>query len=368
MKKIVFIILILFFSLSPAQAADRYWVGGGSDASWDATGDTNWGTASNTQDDASVPGSGDAVIFDGVGTGDSASTLDADITVASVDFTGYSNTLTHNSNTRLTVAGNFTFVSGMTYTRGSGFSSRIRITGTSSFTSGGKVFADININGVGITVTLQDALTGHGQATFSITNGKWDTNDQTVSTASFSSSNSNTRELDLGSTTFTLTADSALRWNISTSTNMTMTPGTSTIQFTAGNMDFNGGGLIYNNFTMTSATGASDMIGSNTFNTVTVSANNSTWNLTSGTTTTVTDLVMTGSSGSEMTLQAKTADSIATITKSGGGTVEEDYLDVIDVTGTPSDTWFFGTNGSGDNASGWSDVPGVAVRRIWIIN
>jgi len=78
----------------------RYWVGGGSSANWNATGNTNWGTASNTQDNASVPGDTDDVIFDGVGTGASNSTCNAAITINSLVMTGYANTLS-TSNTIL---------------------------------------------------------------------------------------------------------------------------------------------------------------------------------------------------------------------------------------------------------------------------
>src|SRR3990167_10434247 len=117
--------VILGFTLfvSPVSAAARYWVGGGSSANWNATGNTNWGTASNTQDNASVPGVSDNVIFDGVGTGASNSTLSANITVVKVDFTGYANTLTHNSGIVLTLnvaADNpIKLSTGMTYTLGS---------------------------------------------------------------------------------------------------------------------------------------------------------------------------------------------------------------------------------------------------------
>jgi hypothetical protein len=89
--------------------AARYWVGGGSSSNWNATGNTNWGTASGVQDNASVPTSADDVIFDGVGTGGNTnSTISATTTVLSINITsGYTATLTHNA--VLTVTGNVTF-------------------------------------------------------------------------------------------------------------------------------------------------------------------------------------------------------------------------------------------------------------------
>jgi hypothetical protein len=107
--------------------ADRYWVGGGSSANWDATGNTNWGTASATQDNASVPVASDNVFFDGVGVGAANCTISAAAVCRSANFTGYVNTLTHNAGITWTIGdatagtGNILlkFVAGMTYTLGS---------------------------------------------------------------------------------------------------------------------------------------------------------------------------------------------------------------------------------------------------------
>src|SRR6185436_18261497 len=91
-----------FFTPGHASAANRYWVGGGSSTNWNATGNTNWGTASNTRDNASVPGSGDDVFFDGSAFGNTASTLSADITIKSLDMTGHTaGVFTQNASTTL---------------------------------------------------------------------------------------------------------------------------------------------------------------------------------------------------------------------------------------------------------------------------
>lgn len=153
MRKLALLLPLLFLTTT-AEAANRYWVGGGSSANWNATGNTNWGTASNTQDNASVPGAGDDVIFDGVGTGASNSTLSASITVNSVNFTGYTNTLTHSGGATLTAGGggNVTFVAGMTYTpthaESAGSAAAITISGgTVTFTTGGQAMPRINLTG-----------------------------------------------------------------------------------------------------------------------------------------------------------------------------------------------------------------------------
>jgi len=184
--------------------ADRYWVGGGSSANWNATGDTNWGTASNTQDDASVPGASDAVIFDGVGTGDSASTMSADITVASLDFTGYTNTLTQNAAVDLIVAGNCTFVSGMTYTLGSATTSTIKISATGNFDPGGQTFGQWNLSNSG-TVTLTGNFTSAAQVYQSL--GTADFNGYDVTCNNMRVYGSSSKTLNMGEGTITLTND-----------------------------------------------------------------------------------------------------------------------------------------------------------------
>jgi cytoskeletal protein CcmA (bactofilin family) len=113
--------------------ATRYWVGGGSSANWNATGNTNWGTASGVQDNASVPTSADDVIFDGAGAnGNDNSTISATITILSLDIqTGYTGTMTHNA--VLTIAGNWTYTGNYTIAGASG----ITISAASTITSNG---------------------------------------------------------------------------------------------------------------------------------------------------------------------------------------------------------------------------------------
>ena len=139
---------------------------------------------SNTRDNVSVPGASDDVFFDGVGTGNSASTILASQSVKSLDMTGYANTLTQNTSVILTVAGNgvvFKLASGMTYVPGSGLAG-ITFTGTSGttlITTAGKTPFNIVFNGVGGTFQLQDDLTITNN--FTRTNGTFDPNGKTVS-------------------------------------------------------------------------------------------------------------------------------------------------------------------------------------------
>lgn len=111
----------------------RYWVGGGSSNNWNATGNTNWGTASGTRDNASVPTSSDDVIFD---SGDATNCVITSGSVCkSITFaggTGYSGTVSGTSD--LTVSGNVTLASATTYT----YSGLLTINASSIITPNGK--------------------------------------------------------------------------------------------------------------------------------------------------------------------------------------------------------------------------------------
>lgn len=145
--------------------ATRYWVGGGSSANWNATGNTNWGSSSGGANNASVPTNADDVIFDGAGTnGNTNSTISATITILSLNITtGYTATMTHNA--VLTIAGNFTFTGN--YARAG--SSGVTISATSTITSNGVTWnLPLTFNNV-ITITLNGNLTVSGLVT--CTNG-----------------------------------------------------------------------------------------------------------------------------------------------------------------------------------------------------
>jgi hypothetical protein len=170
--------------------ANRYWVGGGSSENWNATINTNWGSASGLQDNSSVPGSGDAVIFDGAGVGGNTdSIISAIITVQSLLITsGYTATMTHNA--VLTVGGNVTFGANYIIAGTSG----ITISFTSTITSNGITWPnDLSFSGTN-TKTLFDNLNVSGTLNF-IGN--------TVVTTSTGASLTSTSTLQISGVTFT---------------------------------------------------------------------------------------------------------------------------------------------------------------------
>ena len=117
--------------------ASRYWQKQNASFNWNATGPTNWGSASGVSDGASVPTSVDDVFFDGVGaSGNTNSIISATITVLSYTVTsGYTATMTFNAT--LTVSTNITLSTPYTLAGGSGISN----TGSGTITSNGKIWS-----------------------------------------------------------------------------------------------------------------------------------------------------------------------------------------------------------------------------------
>ena len=233
---VFFIGFFFLASASHAFAATRYWVGGGSSNTWAATGPTNWAATSGGANNASVPGSSDDVFFDS--STSTPSVLSANITVNSLDMTGYTGTLTHNAAVTLTIAGNgvvFKLAPGMTYTLGAA-TAALNFTGTSgttTITTAGKTVGNITFNGTG-GWQLQDTLIS--TSTITLTLGDLDTKSQTITAQAFSSSNSNNRILTLGSSSITLTSANA--WT-TTNTNLTYSTNTAVVTFTANNANLN---------------------------------------------------------------------------------------------------------------------------------
>ena len=268
----------------------------------------------------------------------------------SIDFTGFSGTLTA-AGTTVNIRGSLTFSTGMTMSATADFV----FTGTGSggtITSNGKAFAsNITFNQSGATWILGDDIRTGSSNTVTLTAGTFNTNNKNVSVGLFSSSNSNTRTITMGTGTWTLTGTGTV-WTTATTTGLTLTPSTSTIVISdtsATGKTFTGGGLTYGNITF-----SGDNItvsGSNTFTNFRV-ANGGLTNgllLTSGTTQTVSMFTTNGSAGNLAKLLSTSAGTPATLSKSSG-IVGVDYMSIKDSTATGGATWYAGANST--NVSG----------------
>ena len=250
--------------------ADRYWVGG--TASWDATAGTKWALTSGGAGGQAVPTSSDDVYFDAA-SGAVTCTVSATPSCQNLNFTGFTGTLA--GSVSIFVSGNFTLVASVTWTA-TGQIAFQASSGSYTVTTAGKTLGSFTLNTAGSTAvfTLQDALTCSGSIT--TLGGTLNTNNFNVTATQIISSNSNTRTINLGSSTVTLNGTTAI--NFGTSTGLTFNAGTSTINCSATNTTIVGGavsatGVTFYNVSLTATVDSTHNIQSiNTFNNLIVTA------------------------------------------------------------------------------------------------
>ena len=179
----------------------------------------------------------------------------------------------------------------------------------------------------------------------------------------FSSSGTGVREISMGSGTWTLTGTSTV-WNL-LATNLTFDGGTAKINITntsSSNVTFAGAGVTYNTlqWNRTGATGSNTISGSSSFvNFIDIGTAAHSILFTQGTTQTIGNFVVNGSSGNLITLNSLNLLSTFTLTKSPLGLVNCDYLNIQHCIASPStNTWYAGTNSVDNQAvatagSGW---------------
>lgn len=229
----------LWLPTAPAQATNCgtgsgtcFWIPGSGAANWSAT--TNWSNSDGGASCTCTPTTGDAILFTS-NSGTNGSTINANISIATLDATGSSAlTLTHNSSITLTVTGD-TFKFGGSLTYSSISNNRIvNFTPTSghtvALTSNGQLFGAITMNGTGATLQAQDALRVTGSSTtsiFTLTAGTFDSNNKAVEVTSINAAAGTT--VGLGNAGWTFSGNSSAPW---TSTSTTTVTGTSTLTFT----------------------------------------------------------------------------------------------------------------------------------------
>jgi hypothetical protein len=336
--------------------ATKYWVGGGASTNWDATGNTNWSDSSGGANNATVPTTGDDVVFNGLGGAPNGTcVMNVATSLASlVCVSGYTGTISQTFAGTQTLTGNtFTFVAGMTYTPSS--SSRTwtftSTSGTTQITTAGKNFAGIILNGVGGTFQLQDAVsvTFATNSALTLTNGTFSANNQNVTVSNFSSSNANTRVVNMGSGTWTLSgAGGTSLWDTATNTGLTLNRDTSTIVVPTGTgvrTVTMGAGLTLPPISiaaLSSMAGNITFNGASTINTLSVTAPNRI-QFTAGVTTTISNApTWSGSSSNRIQLMAHTAGTQATVSVASG-TATFDNCIIEDMAFTGGAT-FTGTN------------------------
>ena len=280
--------------------------------------------------------------------------------VFSGTFTG---TLT---NTTRTIYGNITFKSGMTLVAGTSITTFAATSGTQNITSAAQTLDfPLTINGVGGTVQLVDALTIGSSRTLTLTNGTFNSNDKNVTVGAFNYTNSNTKTLNLGTSTITIQSGTNLLGFVGSNSGTTYTSiANSTIIFTTtATSTFSGGtgatvGNQFGTVTM-SGLGGTLYLGPSTGATVArcTTLNNTVQpcTITNSCTTgfTVTNFNLSGTAGNLVTFNSNTAGTARTISQASG-TVNALYLNVKDSTATGGARWYANSSNDLGNNTGWN--------------
>lgn len=271
-----------------------------------------------------------------------------------INLTGFSGTF---SNAQRTLYGSLTISSGTTVGAGVEVTTFAATSGTQNITSNGKTLDfPIIVNAPGATVQLQDALALGSTRTLTLTAGTLNANNQNCTTGLFASSNTNVRTLTMGSGTWTIQG-AGTAWDASTSTNLTVNGGTSTITMTSASAKtFAGGNKAYYILNQGGA-GALTITGSNTFTTLSTAVLPTTITFTAGTTQSVGNFNLSGTSGNLVTINSTSSGSQFNLYKISGSKALVSYMLITDSAATPSNIWFSPTsqgNVNGGNNTGWN--------------
>ena len=259
-----------------------------------------------------------------------------------------------------TIYGNYTWIAGTISNPPS--LTMAATSGTKTITTGGITHDATTINGVGGTFELADDITHNANQPFTFINGTFDAKTFNVTASSMQSDYTNTRTLNMGSGTWTLSDGGGARasaqpWNINDGgTGLTLNKGTANIVLSyngAGAAEFYGGNKSYNNVTFSgSGTGLCRIYGSNTFGTVSIPNNRGKdLYLEAGSTNTFAGFDISGENGDLMLLQTTSSAGVqATIAYSGTTKQTVTYALVKDIIGYPAQTWYFtNSTDSGNN-------------------
>jgi hypothetical protein len=251
--------------------ADRYWRGG--TGAWSATNTANWSTTSGGAGGASVPTAADNVFFDAnsnTGTANFTVTMSVSPRVCNDITISTDGTMTlAGSNIGLTVHGSLTFPATLFTRSYSGVTTFAATSTGKTITTNGKTFGDnVVFDGVGGGWTLNGAIS---LSSFSliVTNGTFNTGGYNITAGSLSSANSNTRTINLSTSTIALNSLNAVTF--SPSTNLTLNAGSSQINSSVSAPVFEGGGLTFGGVSFTNSAKSSIVItGANTFSNLSI--------------------------------------------------------------------------------------------------
>lgn len=252
--------------------ADRYWRGGA--GTWDASTTTNWSATSGGAGGASAPTSADNVFFNSASNATAyAVTVGTNAVCADISIVGPASgnvTITSAATSVINVYGSWTSAAtGVAFTSASGSVLNFLATTTGKTITTNNIslgIISVIFNGVGGGWTLGSAFTVVTQGT-TILAGAFSTGNFSFTGAAVNSSGTGVRSVTLGTSTFVLTGTNA--WVFTTTTNLTFSGASATINCNGATPSFLGGGFTYGTVNFTSVTiGTVTVSGNNTFGTL----------------------------------------------------------------------------------------------------
>lgn len=321
----------------------------------------------------SLPNEANSISFNITAGTYALSLFTAQRSVKDLNFTGFSGSLGSIASNNSIIYGSLTLSSTMTLAATNG-NLRFNSTGTNNTitTAGVALPIPLIFNGVGGVWKLQDAMTITGANLLNHFNGTIDLNGKTltlppVANSYFTSAGTKTLAFTGGTliavfdfnnanpTGYTVTDTVGTgKISVQKTTAFAFAGGGSTFPITISNdgvgaLTISGANTIK---TVTTTSGNVALTGSNTITTISNSVIPVTFTFTAGTTQTVTDWLVNGTSGNLVTIQSATAAS-HTLSKPSG-TVSSNYLSISRSTATGGATWYAGANSTnGGNNSGW---------------
>lgn len=258
---------------APPSPRTLYWVGGA--GNWDNT--ARWSTSSGGPGGAAIPNSLDSVVFNSASNATSyTSTINSTSRCGSLTISGpASGSVTLAGSSPIFVHASASFpASGMIRT----YVGQITLSGSSSgnvFATGGIALtgSQLNVNGVGSQWSLGGNLDLGSGGSVNVVNGSLSFASYNVLAAAILSNNSNTRSIDLGSGTITLSANTAINFGTTAiAPNLTFSGGSSQVNLSSASAAIAAfDGVAFNNVTFTSSGLSTPSItGPNTFNNLTV--------------------------------------------------------------------------------------------------
>jgi hypothetical protein len=260
----------LYLTAKPADST-RYWVGG--TGNWSDT--ARWSTSSGGSSGAAVPRSHDDVVFNSASNATAytatVNTVTGGIRCKALTIAGpASGNLTLAGSTAIDgVHGNVTLpATGLTRTYTGAITLTGSTTGKTLTTNGVTLASAITVNGVNCEWTLGSPL-NNGSSAVTVTNGNLLLSTHNLTAGSISSDNGNSREINFGSGTVSLSLTMPINFGTTETIrqSLTLTAGTSQINFSNANATFSGNNKTFYNISFNGTSPSNVTInGSNSFN------------------------------------------------------------------------------------------------------